>query len=149
MWSMLTLPRYLMMPNRQTIHISALYGEQEEEIPGAMCGDQIRVRIRGVEEEDILPVSSSLSPSACETSTDLISLRDTCSAHRSDRFTASPNSRHKLYFLTSSPSSLPVSIACFTSMLHKKKLPLQHYCTSWKRAQDDDLRRHLDLRQRA
>jgi peptide chain release factor subunit 3 len=46
------------MPNRQTIHISALYGEQEEEIPGATCGDQIRVRIRGVEEEDILPVSA-------------------------------------------------------------------------------------------
>lgn len=46
-----------MMPNRQTIHISALFGEQEDEIPGAACGDQIRVRIRGVEEEDILPVS--------------------------------------------------------------------------------------------
>ena len=46
-----------MMPNRQTIHISALFGEQEDEIPGATCGDQIRVRIRGVEEEDILPVS--------------------------------------------------------------------------------------------
>lgn len=46
-----------MMPNRQVIHISALFGEQEEEIPGAACGDQIRVRIRGVEEEDILPVS--------------------------------------------------------------------------------------------
>lgn len=52
----LTIFRYLMMPNRQTIHISALYGEQEEEIPGATCGDQIRVRLRGVEEEDILPV---------------------------------------------------------------------------------------------
>jgi peptide chain release factor subunit 3 len=45
----------MMMPNRETIHISALFGEQEEEISGAMCGDQIRVRIRGVEEEDILP----------------------------------------------------------------------------------------------
>ncbi|KAL1801144.1 hypothetical protein ACET3X_001486 [Alternaria dauci] len=46
--------KYLMMPNRQTIHISALYGEQEDEIPGATCGDQIRVRLRGIEEEDIL-----------------------------------------------------------------------------------------------
>lgn len=50
-----------MMPNRQTIHISALFGEQEDEIPGAACGDQIRVRIRGVEEEDILPVSDSVT----------------------------------------------------------------------------------------
>ncbi|KAE8823875.1 hypothetical protein HRS9139_09057 [Pyrenophora teres f. teres] len=54
--------KYLMMPNRQTIHISALFGEQEEEIPGAMCGDQIRVRIRGVEEEDILPGYVLCSP---------------------------------------------------------------------------------------
>jgi peptide chain release factor subunit 3 len=54
--------KYLMMPNRETIHISALYGEQEEEIPGATCGDQIRVRIRGVEEEDILPGYVLCSP---------------------------------------------------------------------------------------
>jgi peptide chain release factor subunit 3 len=52
----------MMMPNRETIHISALFGEQEEEIPGAMCGDQIRVRIRGVEEEDILPGYVLCSP---------------------------------------------------------------------------------------
>ncbi|EOA88332.1 translation termination factor GTPase eRF3 [Exserohilum turcicum] len=54
--------KYLMMPNRQVIHISALFGEQEEEIPGAACGDQIRVRIRGVEEEDILPGYVLCSP---------------------------------------------------------------------------------------
>ena len=51
-----------MMPNRQTIHISALYGEQEDEIPGATCGDQIRVRLRGIEEEDILPVCTLINP---------------------------------------------------------------------------------------
>jgi peptide chain release factor subunit 3 len=54
--------KYLMMPNRQTIHISALYGEQEDEIPGATCGDQIRVRLRGIEEEDILPGYVLCSP---------------------------------------------------------------------------------------
>ncbi|KAF2123525.1 hypothetical protein P153DRAFT_371587 [Dothidotthia symphoricarpi CBS 119687] len=54
--------KYLMMPNRQLIHISALYGEQEEEIPGAMCGDQVRIRLRGVEEEDILPGYVLCSP---------------------------------------------------------------------------------------
>ena len=46
---------YLMMPNREEISISALYGETEDEIPHATCGDQVRMRIRGVEEEDILP----------------------------------------------------------------------------------------------
>ena len=46
---------YLMMPNREEISISALYGETEEEIPSASCGDQVRMRIRGVEEEDIMP----------------------------------------------------------------------------------------------
>ncbi|KAF3042754.1 translation termination factor GTPase eRF3 [Didymella heteroderae] len=54
--------KYLMMPNKEMIHISALYGEQEDEIPGATCGDQIRVRIRGVEEEDILPGYVLCSP---------------------------------------------------------------------------------------
>ncbi|CAI6331863.1 unnamed protein product [Periconia digitata] len=54
--------KYMMMPNRETISISALYGEQEEEIPGATCGDQVRVRIRGIEEEDILPGFVLCSP---------------------------------------------------------------------------------------
>ena len=47
--------KYLMMPNREEISISALYGETEEEVAGASCGDQVRLRVRGVEEEDILP----------------------------------------------------------------------------------------------
>jgi peptide chain release factor subunit 3 len=46
---------YLMMPNREKITISALYGETEEEIPNAACGEQVRIRLRGVEEEDISP----------------------------------------------------------------------------------------------
>ncbi|KAF2870330.1 P-loop containing nucleoside triphosphate hydrolase protein [Massariosphaeria phaeospora] len=54
--------KYLMMPNRDNISISALYGEQEDEIPGAACGDQIRIRLRGVEEEDILPGFVLCSP---------------------------------------------------------------------------------------
>lgn len=46
---------YIMMPNRDEVSISALYGETEEEITQATCGDQVRARVRGVEEEDILP----------------------------------------------------------------------------------------------
>ncbi|KAI9708641.1 MAG: translation termination factor GTPase eRF3 [Bogoriella megaspora] len=46
---------YQMMPNREMIQISALYGETEDEVAAATCGDQVRMRLRGIEEEDILP----------------------------------------------------------------------------------------------
>lgn len=45
----------IMMPNRTQIDVSGLYGETEEEVPAAQCGDQVRLRLRGIEEEDILP----------------------------------------------------------------------------------------------
>ena len=53
---------YIMMPNRDEISISALYGESEEEIQQATCGDQVRIRIRGVEEEDVIPGFVLCSP---------------------------------------------------------------------------------------
>lgn len=53
---------YVMMPNRETISIAALYGETEDEIQAATCGDQVRIRIRGVEEEDIMPGFVLCSP---------------------------------------------------------------------------------------
>ncbi|KAF2837571.1 hypothetical protein M501DRAFT_937521 [Patellaria atrata CBS 101060] len=53
---------YLMMPNRENISISALYGETEDEIQHATCGDQVRIRIRGAEEEDIMPGFVLCSP---------------------------------------------------------------------------------------
>lgn len=46
---------YVMMPNKEEISIAALYGETEDEIAQASCGDQVRLRIRGAEEEDIFP----------------------------------------------------------------------------------------------
>ncbi|CAK1355100.1 unnamed protein product [Cercospora beticola] len=54
--------KYLMMPNRAEIQISALYGETEDEIPHATSGDQVRLRIKGVEEEDIAPGFVLCSP---------------------------------------------------------------------------------------
>ncbi|KAG9523658.1 translation elongation factor 1-alpha, partial [Aureobasidium melanogenum] len=54
--------KYLMMPNRVETTISALYGETEDEIPNATCGDQIRLRIKGIEEEDIMPGFVLCSP---------------------------------------------------------------------------------------
>lgn len=53
---------YIMMPNRDEVSIAALYGESEEEIQQAACGDQVRVRIRGVEEEDVIPGFVLCSP---------------------------------------------------------------------------------------
>lgn len=53
---------YLMMPNRTEVSIAALYGESEEEIPTATCGDQVRLRLRGVEEEDFFPGFVLCSP---------------------------------------------------------------------------------------
>ncbi|KPI45394.1 Eukaryotic peptide chain release factor GTP-binding subunit [Cyphellophora attinorum] len=53
---------YIMMPNREEVAISALYGETEEEIPYAGAGDQVRMRVRGIEEEDILPGFVLCSP---------------------------------------------------------------------------------------
>lgn len=53
---------FVMMPNREDVSVSALYGETEDEIPTAQCGDQVRMRIRGVEEEDIQPGFVLCSP---------------------------------------------------------------------------------------
>ncbi|EXJ89213.1 hypothetical protein A1O3_02279 [Capronia epimyces CBS 606.96] len=53
---------YIMMPNREEVAIAALYGETEEEIPYAMTGEQVRMRLRGIEEEDIMPGFVLCSP---------------------------------------------------------------------------------------
>ncbi|EXJ72851.1 uncharacterized protein A1O5_03999 [Cladophialophora psammophila CBS 110553] len=53
---------YVMMPNREEVGISALYGETEDEIPYATCGEQVRIRLRGIEEEDIQPGFVLCSP---------------------------------------------------------------------------------------
>jgi peptide chain release factor subunit 3 len=53
---------YILMPNRDEITVTALYGETEDEIATASCGDQIRARLRGVEEEDIMPGFVLCSP---------------------------------------------------------------------------------------
>jgi peptide chain release factor subunit 3 len=58
----------IIMPNKQTADIAAIYGETEDEVQVAMCGDQVRLRIRGVEEEDIFPgfvLCSALRPVHC------------------------------------------------------------------------------------
>ncbi|KAH0440208.1 eukaryotic peptide chain release factor gtp-binding subunit [Colletotrichum camelliae] len=52
----------VMMPNKQNVDVAAVYGETEEETQVAQCGDQVRIRLRGIEEEDILPGFVLCSP---------------------------------------------------------------------------------------
>ncbi|KAK4158364.1 P-loop containing nucleoside triphosphate hydrolase protein [Chaetomidium leptoderma] len=51
-----------MMPNKQNVDVAALYGETEDETPIAQCGDQVRLRLRGIEEEEITPGFVLCSP---------------------------------------------------------------------------------------
>lgn len=52
----------LLMPSRTKVEVGALYGETEDEIDRAICGEQIRLRLKGVEEEDMLPGYVLCSP---------------------------------------------------------------------------------------
>jgi len=58
------------MPGKTPVEVVAIYGETEEELAHAQCGDQVRLRVRGVEEEDVVPgfvLSSSKKPIHCVT----------------------------------------------------------------------------------
>ncbi|GJJ07600.1 hypothetical protein Clacol_001803 [Clathrus columnatus] len=52
----------LLMPNRTPVDVSAIYNEMEEELQGAQCGDNVRIRLRGVDDEDINPGFVLTSP---------------------------------------------------------------------------------------
>ncbi|GAA5900127.1 translation termination factor GTPase eRF3 [Sporobolomyces salmoneus] len=43
----------LLMPNKTPVSVTAVLNEVEEEIPVALCGDNVRLRLRGVEDTDI------------------------------------------------------------------------------------------------
>lgn len=43
----------LLMPNKSTVEIQNIYNETENEVDMAICGEQVKLRIKGVEEEDI------------------------------------------------------------------------------------------------
>ena len=45
----------LLMPNRTTVEVAGIYNEMEDEVERGMCGDNVRVRLRGVEDEDVSP----------------------------------------------------------------------------------------------
>jgi len=52
----------VMMPRKQAVEAAAIYGEQEDEMQVLQCGDQVRMRLKGIEEEDILPGFVLCSP---------------------------------------------------------------------------------------
>ncbi|KAG0203637.1 translation termination factor GTPase eRF3 [Mortierella sp. GBA30] len=52
----------LVMPNAVNVEVQAIYSELEEEIPLAAVGDNVRLRLRGIEEEDIMPGFVLCSP---------------------------------------------------------------------------------------
>jgi peptide chain release factor subunit 3 len=45
----------LLMPNKDEIEVAAMYNEIEEEVQVALSGDNVRIRLRGVEDDDISP----------------------------------------------------------------------------------------------
>lgn len=45
----------VLMPNHVTVEVIALYNELEDEITAAFAGDNIRLRLRGVDDKDISP----------------------------------------------------------------------------------------------
>ncbi|KAJ6539321.1 eukaryotic polypeptide chain release factor 3 [Mycena capillaripes] len=52
----------ILMPNKTTVEVAAIYNEMEEEVTSALCGDNVRIRLRGVEDEDISPGFMLTSP---------------------------------------------------------------------------------------
>ena len=79
--------QYMMMPSREMTQLSALYGEGEDEIEGAVCGEQIRAKLRSIEEEDVMQGFVLCSPkrpvhcvSAFEAQIVLLELRTILSA---------------------------------------------------------------------
>lgn len=52
----------LLMPNKDIIEAAGIYNEMEEEVPSAICGDNVRIRVRGVEDGDISPGFVLTSP---------------------------------------------------------------------------------------
>ncbi|KAJ7700054.1 P-loop containing nucleoside triphosphate hydrolase protein [Mycena rosella] len=52
----------ILMPNKDAVEVAAIYNEMEEEVNQALCGDNVRIRLRGVEDEDISPGFMLTSP---------------------------------------------------------------------------------------
>jgi peptide chain release factor subunit 3 len=45
--------KLILMPNRTNVEVLTIYNETENEVNAAYCGEQVRIKLKGVEEEDI------------------------------------------------------------------------------------------------
>ncbi|ODV95036.1 hypothetical protein PACTADRAFT_50860 [Pachysolen tannophilus NRRL Y-2460] len=45
--------KLIMMPNRTNVEVVTMYNETEAETDVAYCGEQVRIKLKGIEEEDI------------------------------------------------------------------------------------------------
>jgi peptide chain release factor subunit 3 len=45
----------ILMPNKVIVDVAAIYNEMEDEVTQALCGDNVRIRLRGIDDEDISP----------------------------------------------------------------------------------------------
>ncbi|KAJ7068240.1 eukaryotic polypeptide chain release factor 3 [Mycena amicta] len=52
----------ILMPNKTPVEVAAIYNEMEEEVNAALCGDNVRIRLRGIDDEDISPGFMLTSP---------------------------------------------------------------------------------------
>ncbi|UZJ55087.1 hypothetical protein CBS101457_004407 [Exobasidium rhododendri] len=43
----------LLMPNRTSVEVLSIFNEVEEEVPAAISGDNVRIKIKGVDHEDV------------------------------------------------------------------------------------------------
>lgn len=53
----------LLMPNKRTIEVAAIFTETSEELDVAFCGDNVRIRLRGINDDDVQPGYVLTSPS--------------------------------------------------------------------------------------
>ncbi|KAH8923034.1 hypothetical protein BT69DRAFT_1281765 [Atractiella rhizophila] len=54
----------VLMPNKTPVEVQAIYNEMEEEIPLALSGDNVRVRLKGVDDDDMVSVGFVLTDAA-------------------------------------------------------------------------------------
>jgi peptide chain release factor subunit 3 len=45
----------MLMPNKTNVEVITIYNESEQEADAAYCGEQVRLKLRGIEEEDLAP----------------------------------------------------------------------------------------------
>ncbi|CAK5275658.1 unnamed protein product [Mycena citricolor] len=53
---------FILMPNKNHVEVTAIFNEMEEEVNVGLCGDNVRIRLRGVDDEDISPGFMLTSP---------------------------------------------------------------------------------------